>query len=145
MLKNLKIKSKLLLSFGIVVVLTITESTIFSVLSLSDTNKDLEKFMAGSVAVDDLVKDNRLYTNIAARYLRDMVISDEEYAEKKEIVEQTTQKIKNDIEEIQKLNVLEPALVEEYKEVVEEWLAIGDKVIENWKMDPESSRADDPA
>lgn len=128
MLKNLKIKSKLLLSFGIVVVLTILIS-IFSVLSLSDTNKDLEKFMAGSVAVDDLVKDNRLYTNIAARYLRDMVISDEEYAEKKEIVEQTTQNIKNDIEEIQKLNVLEPALVEEYKEVVEEWLAIGDKVI----------------
>ncbi len=129
MLKNLKIRSKLLISFGIVVVLTIVIS-IFAALSLSNTNKNLEKFMSGSVAVDDLVKNNRIVTNTTANYLRDMVISDRDYAEKKEIVESNTKTIKETIGKIQEMGVLDESDVAEYKEAVEEWLKIGDKVIQ---------------
>ena len=73
MLKKLKIRNRLFVSFGMVLVLTVAIS-LTSISSLNKSNKNLEEFMSGVVAVDDAMKNNRIYTNIIGRYIRDVVL-----------------------------------------------------------------------
>lgn len=73
MFNNLKVKKKLLVGYGIVLIMTVLIA-VFSMFELKKTNENLENFMVGSVKADDLIKDNRIVSNVAARYLRDMVI-----------------------------------------------------------------------
>ena len=73
MLKRLKIRNRLFVSFGIVLVLTVAIS-LSSISALNKSNKDLEEVMSGVVAVDAAVKNNRIYTNIVGRYIRDIVL-----------------------------------------------------------------------
>ena len=73
MLKKLKVRSKLLVSFGIVLLLTIIIS-VYSVLQLQKASENLKEFMDGAVAADDLVKSSRISTFIAAKNIRDMII-----------------------------------------------------------------------
>ena len=77
MFNNLKVKKKLLVGYGIVLIMTVLIA-VFSMFQLKKANENLENFMVGSVKADDLIKDNRVATNIAARYLRDMVIEKDE-------------------------------------------------------------------
>ena len=46
--------------------------------------KNLENFMVGSVKADDLIKDNQIVSNVAARYLGIWLLKkdDSDYAEK---------------------------------------------------------------
>ena len=73
MLKKLKIRSKLLVSFGVVLLLTVIIS-VFSILQLRKANDNLRNFIDGVVAADDAVKVCRINTFMAAKDVRDMVI-----------------------------------------------------------------------
>ena len=55
--------------------------------------------MAGSVETDDLIKENRITTNIAARYLRDMVLEkdDSKYMQRRQMVQEEIASIKERI------------------------------------------------
>ena len=55
MLKKLKIRSKLLVSFGVVLLLTVLIS-VYSILQLQKANSNLKNFIDGVVAADDAVK-----------------------------------------------------------------------------------------
>ena len=66
MFNNLKVKKKLLVGYGIVLIMTVLIA-VFSMFQLKKANENLENFMVGSVKADDLIKDNRIATNIAAR------------------------------------------------------------------------------
>ena len=68
-MKNLKIRSKLLVSFGVVLVLTILVS-LYSILQLRKASNNLNEFMEGSVAADDAVKACRIATFMAATDVR---------------------------------------------------------------------------
>ena len=59
-MKKLKIRSKLLLSFGVVLILTVIIS-VFSILQLEKANSNLKDFMEGAVAADDAVKNAEKY------------------------------------------------------------------------------------
>lgn len=56
MLKKLKIRSKLLVSFGVVLLLTVLIS-VYSILQLQKANSNLKNFIDGVVAADDAEKD----------------------------------------------------------------------------------------
>ncbi len=129
MLKKLKIRNKLFVSFGIILILTVIIA-IVSIVGLKKSNTDLEEFMSGAVAVDDAVENNRIMTNIAAKYLRDMVISDQNYEANKEKVVSNIASIKENFETIEKLDILDAGTVSEYKSAMEGWFDIGDKVIQ---------------
>ena len=73
MLKKLKIRSKLLVSFGVVLLLTVIIS-IYSILQLQKASDNLDEFVEGAVAADDAVKTCRINTFMAAKDVRDMVI-----------------------------------------------------------------------
>ena len=74
MFKNLKIRAKLLVAFGIVLILTALLS-VYSISQLRKASDNLTGFVEGSVAVDDAVKACRIATFIAAKDMRDMVIA----------------------------------------------------------------------
>ena len=130
MFNNLKVKKKLLVGYGIVLIMTVLIA-VFSMFQLKKANETLENFMAGSVKADDLIKDNRIATNIAARYLRDMVIEkdDSAYADKTAKVQENIATIKNNFETLQSMDVLDQDALNEYQNAMEGWFDIGDKVL----------------
>lgn len=130
MFNNLKVKKKLLVGYGIVLIMTVLIA-VFSMFQLKMANEDLENFMAGSVKADDLIKENRIATNIAARYLRDMVIEkdDSNYADKTAKVQENIATIKNNFETLQSMDVLDQDALNEYQNAMDGWFDIGDKVL----------------
>lgn len=130
MFNNLKVKKKLLVGYGIVLIMTVLIA-VFSMFQLKMANEDLENFMAGSVKADDLIKENQIATNIAARYLRDMVIEkdDSAYADKTAKVQENIATIKNNFETLQSMDVLDQDALNEYQNAMEGWFDIGDKVL----------------
>ena len=131
MLKRLKIRNRLFVSFGIVLVLTVAIS-LSSISALNKSNKDLEEVMSGVVAVDDAVKNNRIYTNIVGRYIRDIVLkgAGADVSTEEKAIQQNIELITEGLDTIEQLDVLDKDAVEEYRTAIEEWLNIGDKVLQ---------------
>lgn len=130
MFNNLKVKKKLLVGYGIVLIMTVLIA-VFSMFELKKTNENLENFMVGPVKADDLIKDNRIVSNVAERYLRDMVIEkdDSDYAEKTAKVQEYIATIKKNFETLQSMDVLDQDALNEYQNAMEGWFDIGDKVL----------------
>ncbi|WP_144362445.1 bacteriohemerythrin [Mediterraneibacter gnavus] len=131
MFNNLNVRKKLLVGFGIILILTILIAS-FSMIELKKSNDSLKDLMAGAVKADDLIKEDRINMNIAARYLRDMVIEkdDSNYAAKTAIVQEKIAAIKKSFETLQTMDVLDKDELNEYQDAMEEWFEIGDKVLE---------------
>lgn len=131
MLKRLKIRNRLFVSFGIVLVLTVAIS-LSSISALNTSNKDLEEVMSGVVAVDDAVKNNRIYTNVVGRYIRDVVLkgAGADVSTEKKAIQENIELITEGLDTIEQLDVLDKNAVEEYRTAIEEWLNIGDKVLQ---------------
>lgn len=131
MLKRLKIRNRLFVSFGIVLVLTVAIS-LSSISALNTSNKDLEEVMSGVVAVDDAVKNNRIYTNVVGRYIRDVVLkgAGADVSTEKKAIQENIELITGGLDTIEQLDVLDKNAVEEYRTAIEEWLNIGDKVLQ---------------
>lgn len=131
MLKRLKIRNRLFVSFGIVLVLTVAIS-LSSISALNKSNKDLEEIMSGVVAVDDAVKNNRIYTNVVGRYIRDVVLkgAGADVSTEKKAIQENIELITEGLDTIEQLDVLDKNAVEEYRTAIEEWLNIGDKVLQ---------------
>ncbi len=128
MLKKLKIRTKLFVSFGVVLLLTVIIS-VYSVLQLQKANTNLKGFMDGAVAADDAVKASRIATFIAAKDVRDMVISGKvEPATEQEVTEQIAI-IRERLKEIQEMDILDEKVVSELNTALEEWFGIADRVM----------------
>lgn len=134
MLKKLKLRSRLLVSFAIVLVLTIAIS-VSAILSLRSANKNLENFMSGVVAVDDAIKNNRIYTNIVGRYIRDIVIKGKgaDVSEEEAAIEENIKLMQENLDNVKKLDILDKDAVEEYSYAIDQWLAIGEKAMQLMK------------
>lgn len=128
MLKKLKIRSKLLVSFGVVLLLTVLIS-VYSILQLQKANSNLKNFIDGVVAADDAVKDCRINTFMAAKDVRDMVITGSTDAQTKQEIENNIATIHEDLEIIQKLDVLDGEKVTELSNALESWFTIAEDII----------------
>ena len=131
MLKKLKIRNRLFVSFGIVLVLTVAIA-LSSISALNKSSKDLEEVISGVVAVDAAVKNNRIYTNTVGRYIRDIVIkgAGADVSTEKKAIQQNIELITEGLDTMERLEVLDKDAVEEYRTAIEEWLNIGDKVLQ---------------
>ena len=116
MLKKLKVRSKLLVSFGIVLLLTIIIS-VYSVLQLQKASENLKEFMDGAVAADDLVKSSRISTFIAAKNIRDMIIRGKSDAATKQDIDEKVETIRANLKEVQELDILSKEQVTELNNV----------------------------
>ena len=128
MLKKLKIRSKLLVSFACVLVLTLIIA-FYSITQLREASSSLKNFMAENVAVDDAVQENRVYSNEIARHLRDMVLSGEVSSSAMETVDKDLALIQANFEVLDSINVLDADTVKKYETAMNNWITIGNKVI----------------
>ncbi len=128
MLKKLKVRSKLLVSFGMVLLLTIIIS-IYSVMQLQKASENLKEFMEGAVAADDLVKSSRISTFIAAKDIRDMIIRGKSDAATKQEIDEKVETIRANLKEVQELDILNKEQVTELNNVLEEWFGVADEII----------------
>ena len=131
-MKNLKIRTKLFVSFGIVLILTVIVS-IFSILQLRKANSNLDEFMEGAVAADDAVKSCRIATFIAAKDVRDMIIAGQTDASKLQAIEENDATIKANLEEIHKLNILDKDEVTKLENTLTQWMGVAEEIIARLK------------
>lgn len=129
MLKKLKIRGKLLLSFGVILCLSVIIAGV-SMNELRKANSEMERFARKAVAADDMVKESRLYTNIAARNIREAVISEELDDKKLDNIEVNLELLQTNFEKLEKLGILDEAVLREYKEATEAWVQIGRRALE---------------
>ncbi len=129
MLKNLKIRSKLLVSFACVLVLTLIIA-FYSITQLQKASDNLKSFMAENVAVDDAVQENRVYTNEIARHLRDMVLLEAVNDEAMETVNTDIESIRANITFLDSQSILDKDTVQKYDTAMNNWLVIGNNIID---------------
>ncbi len=127
-MKNMKIRSKLLVGFGLVLLLTVVIA-VFSVTRLRQASATLDEFMDGAVAADDAVKACRISTFMAAKDVRDMVINGSTDAATKQAVDENVATIRENLEKVKKINILKKEDVTELENALEGWFLIADEVI----------------
>ncbi len=132
MLKNMKIRTKLLYSFGVVLILTIIVS-VFSILQLRKANDNLNDFMDGAVAADDAVKSCRIATFIAAKDVRDMIINGQTDATNLQSIEENVANIQANLEKLQKMDDLDKEQVAELNSALTKWMGIAENIISQLK------------
>ncbi len=137
-MKKLKIRSKLLLSFGVVLLLTVIIS-VFSVLQLEKANSNLKSFMDGAVAVDDAVKSCRIATFIAAKDVRDMVIQGKTDAQTKQEIDEQIEAIRTNLKKVQELDILSEEKVTELSNTLENWIGVADDIIADLNVGDQSA------
>lgn len=131
-MKNLKIKTKLLVSFGIVLILTIIIS-VFSILQLRKANDNLDDFMDGAVAADDAVKACRIATFSAAKDVRDMVIAGQTDAAKLQSIETNKADIMANLEKLHEQKVLDQEDVTALEDTLTNWMDVADTIVSRLK------------
>ena len=127
-MKNLKIRNKLYVSFGMVLILTVIIS-VFSVLQLRKANNNLNACMNGPVAADDAVQSNRVATNEAAKHVRDMYISGRVGSAEKQTIQDDIASITSNFEVLESSKDLNQEEVAAYETAVEDWLAEANDII----------------
>ncbi len=142
MLKNLKIRSRLLVSYAIVLVLTVIIS-VTAISKLNAANQNLHDFSNGAMTARSYVRNSRMSTNTAARYLRDMAISKnsatlETNAKK---VDEQIVSIRENINALKEMNLLDANEVNKYASLMEEWIAIGGRVEESLRAEAASGNS----
>ncbi len=131
-MKNLKIRSKLLVSFGVVLVLTILVS-LYSILQLRKASNNLNEFMEGSVAADDAVKACRIATFMAATDVRNMIIAGQTDAANLQAIDESKASIESNLEKLHSLDILNKDEVAEFENSLNKWLGIADDILDKLK------------
>lgn len=131
MWKNLKLKTRLMLSFAIVLVLTIVISTL-ALTGLKNANSELDYFINHSLEADTAVKMCRIETNVAARTLRDMAIdtNSSKIADYKANIESNISDLKTNLQKLKSTYTGQDGLVEKYETALNEWLAVAYNIID---------------
>lgn len=120
MFKNLKIRSKLYVSFAMVLLLTIIIS-VFSILQLQKANNNLQHLIDEAVATDHSVSAIRIATNRAARVVRDMVITGNATSAQKQSVEEEMAAIDANVQILYNTSVVDDSQVSEYENAINAW------------------------
>lgn len=120
MFKNLKIRSKLYVSFAMVLLLTIIIS-VFSILQLQKANNNLQHLIDEAVATDHSVSAIRIASNRAARVVRDMVITGNATSAQKQSIEEEMAAIDTNVQILYNTSVVDDSQVSEYENAINAW------------------------
>lgn len=131
MLKNLKIKSRLALSYIIIMVFTLLIAAL-ALTGLKNANKELNEFTDHPYTADNAVKMCRIEVNVAARTIREMLIdpNTSKYPEYRSAVEEKVSSIRDNLEIFAKSYEKEDGLKEKYEVALNNWVNIGYRIID---------------
>ena len=127
-MKNLKIRNKLYLSFGMVLLLTIIIS-VYSILELRKANDNMVDLMEGAVAADDALMNNRIATNDAGRLVRDLCLSGKVDASVKQSIQEDVASIEANFAVLEACEYLNQDEVSQYKTAVNDWVSEANTIV----------------
>lgn len=129
-LKNFSIKKKLNTGYSIVIILMII-SGILSMMGLAMLNNSLNHFVNEVNRADTAVKMCRIDTNIAARTIREMALSDDtsHYPAYKTKIEETLTGVDDELKALNKTGVLDEALYRAYVDKITSWAQVGWEIV----------------
>ena len=130
MLKNMKIRTSLLMGFGV----TLLVSLILIAATLLMMNSQSDK-LVGVIDTDvkacDLIKSSRLNANIAARNLRNILLlpNSPDRAQMQSTIQSSLSSLDQDIAELEKIYPLADNRLTEYKQAVESWKGAANDIL----------------
>lgn len=127
-MKNLNIRTRLLLSFGIGVLLTILISGV-SVAELRKISREFEIYIEQTQAAGDALKESQISMTMIARYIRDVQLENErdridQYVE---AISQKEDSLQEEMETLRKIQ--SDGETEEYEQAVSEWMGVGERIV----------------
>lgn len=131
MLKNLKIKYRLSISFAIVMLLAISIA-VLAVSGLQNANNELNSFIEHPFTADSAVKMCRIEVNVAARTIREMYVAEDpsSYPKYRAEVEENIAAIKDNIKVFGESYQLNDGLKEKYEAALDNWTSIGNRIMD---------------
>ena len=129
-LKAMKLESKLKFGYGVVIA-TMILSAIISVFSLSRLQLSMRNFDQKIVQSDQAVSNCRIYINIAARNIRELVITTDTSSYQKYVdkVDEVVVYIKEQIEVLRNADIVDDETIDYYEGLINDWSAIGYEII----------------
>ncbi len=126
----MNIKEKLIYGYGLVIIFMCV-SGLVSVVCLGVLNATLNDFVNGANKADTAVKNCRLYTNNAARTVREMVLNESptSYGKSKQKIQEQLEQVDAQLEALKETGLIEEELFEEYSGKVSRWEAIANSIV----------------
>lgn len=127
-MKNLKIRNKLYLSFGMVLLLTIIIS-FYSLVEMRRANDNMVELMNGTVTASDALLNNRIVTNEAGRLVRDLCISGKVDASVKQSIQDDIASIEQNFAVLESSGDLDKDELSQYKAAVNDWVSEANNIV----------------
>ncbi len=129
--KNLNIKQRLSRGFLLMVNLMIV-SGVMSIFAFAELNRSVNDFANRTNRADTAVKMCRIDTNIAARAIREMALTEDtgSYAGYKAQVEETLTAVNDELAALKETGVVDEQLRQQYVTAITEWATLGYDIIE---------------
>jgi len=129
-LRNMKIKKRILYGFAWSIGLSVF-MVIVGVFSLNNANQNLKNFVMGAFTSQNAMKESRIETNVAARYINEMVINTDTSTYETYItqIKESESLLQDDIERLRTSYTENQELVNQYEDAVNAWIAINDSIV----------------
>lgn len=130
LLKNMKVKTRLLFSFSITILFALCIALI-GLTGLKDANKNLNSFINKQYAADTAVKMCRIEANNTARTLRDMYIdtNTSNYSNYAQKVNEGIDGLEQNLTILKKTYTGDATLVTNYENAINQWISIGERAV----------------
>lgn len=137
LLQKLKVQTRLYISFGFVILLTILIA-VGGLTGMDQSRRGMSSFINGYYEAALSVKNSRAELEYAGRLLRDAYITGSTTEAKNEVPQIITQ-VQADIDAVRELNILDNALLEQYKTAINTWSEIGTRALKALESGNETS------
>lgn len=128
---EMKIKEKLQYGYSLVIGLMIIIA-ICAIVGLFLVQGKMNSYIKGAQAADTAVKECRIESNTAARYIREMILNDDKDAfEKNKVrVQEGMAAIEDALKDLKNADVIEKELNQRYEESLHSWMEVGNHIVE---------------
>ena len=130
-LKSMKLENKLKLGYGIVII-SMFLSAILSIFSLARLQMSMKNFEANIVCSDQAVSYCRIYINIAARNIREMILNNDEntYVNYVNKVDNAMSSTKEQLRVLRDTNIVDEDTIDSYETLINNWATVGYEIMD---------------
>lgn len=129
-LDKMKMKQKMIFGYAVVIGMMII-LVVCGIIGLNLLKSRFNDYINGSQRADTAVKMCRIYTNSAARSIREMVLNDDKstYADYKETIDSNMKGLEEELVVLKDTGMLDDGLYQRYEQAVTDWVTIGEKIV----------------
>lgn len=129
-LDKMKMKQKMIFGYAVVIGMMII-LVVCGIIGLNLLKSRFNDYLNGSQRADTAVKMCRIYTNSAARSIREMVLNDDKstYADYRETIDSNMKGLEEELVVLKDTGMLDDGLYQRYEQAVTDWVTIGEKIV----------------